>query len=359
MEATLAGSSFSLDDEAKESVETFYNTEADEEWDGYVTSQPGFTAQFETQVREEQGHVPVTRDRFAFLKYADLSRYTNLFCVTVDDVLGRVLRACIPYRGLLDPPPPPPPPASPLSPEPRSESDLEADAEELDENVETLTVQCHLEQAPTAPVTSVESRKPFNDKEDLYGPFWLSTTLILTIAVASNLSALVRSVTSQQDPLRGHLSTLSAIDFRNMVHAASLIYTYIVVASVGIAAAKRYVSDSSVSTVPYTVCVYGYATAPLIPAVWICAVGDNALSWFALFVAAALSAWTIIRNLWPDTRLFPFGRNPEFDDRMESAQGYGAPVGGVRGTRPPQWWLKCAAALTHILAGLLLKLRFF
>jgi Yip1 domain len=360
MEAALAGSSFSLDDETKESVETFYNTEAGDEWDGYVTSQAGFSSQFETAVCEEQqGHVPVATDRLSFLKYTDLSRYTNLFSVTVDDVLGRVLRACIPYRGLLDPPPPPLEPVSPLSPEHRSESDLEADTEEFDENVEHLTVQRPLERQPTAQVTSVESQKPFNNKEDLYGPFWLSTTLILSIAVASNLSALVRSVTSQQDPVRGHLSTLSAIDFRNMVHAASWIYTYIIAASVGIAAAKRYISDSSVSTVVYTVCVYGYATAPLIPAVWICAVGDNALSWFALSVVAALSAWTIVRNLWPGTGLFPFGRNPGVGDPIDGAQSLGAPVGGALAGRPPQWWLKCATAFTHVLAGLLLKIRFF
>jgi hypothetical protein len=217
----------------------------------------------------------------------------------------------------------------------------------------------HQEQSQVRQVTSVESQKPFNEMEDLYGPFWLSTTLILTIAVASNMSALLRSIALREDALRGQISTLSAIDFRNLVHAASFIYTYLVISSVAVATLKRYISDSAVSTVARVICVYGYATSPLIPAVLVCALGDNILSWSVLLLAGILSAWTVVLNLWPGTVLSPFVQIQDLDDAVASGPGYGASARTASFTGASQIRLKWGAALAHIFGVMILKLRFF
>jgi hypothetical protein len=52
--------------------------------------------------------VPIAEDNGVVdraCRYADIRRYTSLFAVDTFDVAGRAFRACVPLRGLLEPPP--------------------------------------------------------------------------------------------------------------------------------------------------------------------------------------------------------------------------------------------------------------
>jgi hypothetical protein len=99
------GSTFSLGDETADDTERFFT-------DIPGTSR-GMVAKFEVDESDvaftfaSPGIVPVAEDIGVVdraCQYADIRRYTSLFAVDTFDVAGRAFRACVPLRGLLEPP---------------------------------------------------------------------------------------------------------------------------------------------------------------------------------------------------------------------------------------------------------------
>lgn len=352
-------SSFTLDDEAADS---FY-----ESGNGTYLSQTAKTAgpavnnsggieQFEVD------NSAVSSLAYKAYEYTDASRYTSLFDVNVSDVTGRICRASFPFLlgGILSPPPAPKP-----APHPPVLEESTGHSEELGEILsdgedELLPVPAA---SPEAVVTSVESCLPFNDKPDLYGPVWLSFTLIIAVSAGANAYAVLQSILRGHDPLSA--SRLSGTDFYNFATAASYVWTFLAFSCTAVVVLKRYLKDPESCTTAKVVCVYGYSLAPLVPAVLLCAL-SNSLCWVSLGISACISATTVLINLWPKTSFMPaFLRMQEADTRENEgsevpAASYGSPsvTDGWFG-RSPVFWLRFGVVWCHMLAGFILKLRFF
>jgi hypothetical protein len=342
-------SSFSLDDSA---ADRFYSGGDN----AYATAQRG------TEVERLDVDESGVRTGFAAraLEHADVSRYTTLFQVTGSDVVGRVVRASLPYRRILEPPPSPPAlPTTRRTVEEDSGADERSDEEHaVEDNQEVASPfsPSSSTRDDARPVTSVESAKPFNTNPDLYGATWVPVTLILATSMGSTCVALLRSVVSRQDVFHG--ARLSSLDFTVLVTAAAGVTSFIAAASICVLTLKRYVNDGEDVSLPLVLCVYGYSMAPLIPAVLLSPVLSASPSSLVLCVAVVLSTVTVLRNLWPNTEFVPDFLRARGAEDGESA-GQANAVGRQQHQRSPLWWLRFGVAAAHLLAGLALKVRFF
>lgn len=249
--ANMAASSFSLDDEA---ADQFF-TESP-----YQEPVPRLSS-FQQSSPVEQFEVDDSQTSYVAraYAYADLRRYTNLFEVSAADVYSRCLRASFPYCGLFVPPPSP------------DQSSAEESDSSSDEDEEAGWGQSEFEgggdstQLRNLPPTqasrasnlqSMASPEPFNTEPDLYGATWVPVTLILATSMGSNAYEMIRSVISGQDAYHG--TRLAALDFSGLVSAASGVAGFVSSSSIAVYLLKPYLGDPETVSLAYTFCVYGY-----------------------------------------------------------------------------------------------------
>eukprot|EP00760_Papus_ankaliazontas_P008205 PhM_4_TR13698/c0_g1_i1/m.22932 len=165
-----------------------------------------------------------------------------------------------------------------------------------------------------------------NRPADLYGPFWIATTLWISLAVVSNLLDRIgfesrKKVENEE----------WAYDFTKAVVAASLIYAYVAFLPMlfWFVAKMKNIVVSPLDVV----CVYGYSFLYLILGTVICAVPSVVLQMVVCLVATCGSAAYILLNIWAVLR-----------------NGFDRP-----------WFVAVVAtvALTHIALATTLKFYFF
>eukprot|EP01035_Chromulina_nebulosa_P017761 gene17761-23361_t len=127
-----------------------------------------------------------------------------------------------------------------------------------------------------------------SEKPDAYGPFWISTTLVFTLAVTSHMRGWLSSWMS---------GTTWVYDFQSIISASSLIYGFAsFVPFLVWIILKQY--DGNVKLITM-ICVYGYSLFMFIPASLLCLFPSEVVSWLILLVTAGLSSLFILRSLGP------------------------------------------------------------
>jgi len=155
-------------------------------------------------------------------------------------------------------------------------------------DVDTADVASRL----TAAVIFCKSEQNFlsfiGDRPDAYGPFWISTTLVFTLAVASHLNGFLSSW------MKGGSWVY---DFQSVLTASSLVYSYAFFAPLAIwFVFKQFEKNLKFVSV---LSLYGYSLTVMIPAVLLCLVPSELFCWVALFVAAVISTLFLLRSLGP------------------------------------------------------------
>lgn len=290
-----------------------------------VTNERGENSKGPTSTAARTGEA-VSRYLEELWKRLSPTQYDVYFQLTAGDFFGRICRAFIPRRRLLERPPPP-----------ARASTTEAS----DEDDDVVT---------DVPETSVASERPFNDSVDLYGPLWLTATLVLSIAVGANaLEALrVLSGRSTRD-----LSALSALDFRHLTQASALVYTYSFGGAAATVVAKRYYGDPVNAGFMHAMFVYGYAATPLVPAVLLCAIPHPSAHWLILAVATCTSSWFLYVNLWQRPRVASLE-----DKDSDAYYSYGPDVQEEPAPSNVRW-MQGACIVVNVLYVVILKWKFF
>lgn len=158
-----------------------------------------------------------------------------------------------------------------------------------------------------------------NGLPDLYGAVWVTTTLVLSLSMASAASAFFRGVFRQQE-VTG--LTHGGVDVRVLASAAGLVYPYVFLAPLVWHAVRCLVpsgggggggalpldggpraggglvdgEEEGRPGVTVGVCVYGYSMTPVVIAAWVCTVPVRAVQLGAMGAAFALSAWFVMFN---------------------------------------------------------------
>ncbi|KAI5099321.1 protein YIPF1, partial [Silurus meridionalis] len=156
-------------------------------------------------------------------------------------------------------------------------------------------------------------RLHIRNNPDLYGPFWICTTLVFAIGVSGNMSSFLVN--------RGQAKYKYVPEFWKVTMAATAIYSYAWLVPLVLWGFLTWRSRKISSTTYYSfleiVCVYGYSLSIYIPAVVrnnhfflfffsfflflynICSV---ALWWSSIVVALCLSCSVLVLTFWPVVR---------------------------------------------------------
>lgn len=164
------------------------------------------------------------------------------------------------------------------------------------------------------------------DKGDLYGPIWVTTTLIFVTAMAGNIVDWKNSYGQDSaDAWR--------YDFNKVTLAATVIYSYIGVVPVLLWGVLKYFNSTG-NTPPSLLdilTVYGYSLFVYIPVAIVCIfpwIGSS-IDWVAIGIAMLMSGTVLVINFW------------------KAAQ------------ETKKKWILAAIAICHIGLSVALKLYFF
>ncbi|KAK4211686.1 hypothetical protein QBC37DRAFT_426417 [Rhypophila decipiens] len=123
---------------------------------------------------------------------------------------------------------------------------------------------------------------------DLYGPFWIATTVVMILFLGGTIDN-YRAVAGSGD---------FAYDFKLLSGAAGLIYGYTFVIPVILYLALRYFGSESANLLECWA-LYGYANLIWIPVALISWSPISILNWTFVGVGFGLSVFFLLRNLYP------------------------------------------------------------
>lgn len=135
-------------------------------------------------------------------------------------------------------------------------------------------------------------RRPFLDvldgNPDLYGPFWIATTVVFILFLAGYISQYLGKNGGADSPY----------DFRLLSGAAGLIYGYTFVIPVALFGVLKWFGSEGANVMECWA-LYGYANLIWVPVALISWSTLDLLNW--IFVAAGYgwSGLFLVRNLWP------------------------------------------------------------
>ncbi|GJN92862.1 hypothetical protein Rhopal_005902-T1 [Rhodotorula paludigena] len=125
---------------------------------------------------------------------------------------------------------------------------------------------------------------------DLYGPFWVPTTLIFSLFLTSSLYS---SVTAYLDDLE------YTYDFTRLGAASSVVYTYCLGLPILVWAAIKYWAGATERSPVEIISLYGYSSTVWIVAAWLSLIPVGPLRLAVAFAATLLSLAFLVRNLYP------------------------------------------------------------
>eukprot|EP00585_Thalassiosira_rotula_P005921 CAMPEP_0196133614 /NCGR_PEP_ID=MMETSP0910-20130528/2766_1 /TAXON_ID=49265 /ORGANISM="Thalassiosira rotula, Strain GSO102" /LENGTH=401 /DNA_ID=CAMNT_0041393357 /DNA_START=59 /DNA_END=1261 /DNA_ORIENTATION=+ len=141
---------------------------------------------------------------------------------------------------------------------------------------------------------------------DLYGPIWITLTLVFFVAVTSNMSLYIHHHRKTKKSIVDEGGTAAEeqwdYDINQLLHATWILYSF----SIGLPSVVYFVfrlmgvgnngGNGGLGLVEL-VCLYGYSLVPYLPAVFLCIVPASWLQWLFLAVATTFSGMLVLRNL--------------------------------------------------------------
>lgn len=129
-----------------------------------------------------------------------------------------------------------------------------------------------------------------DEKVDLYAPFWITTSLIVLLAAAGNLSSYLAFTPTETTPFW-------AYDFNTVSFLASLLYSWLSIAPVCLWFGLRRIASSERSLAEL-IALAGYSLLYFVPTAVLLVPAISWLRWSALAGCWVLSAVFLARNVW-------------------------------------------------------------
>jgi len=138
---------------------------------------------------------------------------------------------------------------------------------------------------------------------DLYGPFWVATTLIFAMAITGNLASYLAFVPKMTD--NGKMGRWQ-YDFTQLTVAGSVIYSYVTLLPLLFWLLLRYYEASK--KLADVLCIYGYTMAIFVPISVLCVLPSNLLRWLLVLLGGAISSIFLLSNFHAHLAdCFPYG----------------------------------------------------
>lgn len=162
-------------------------------------------------------------------------------------------------------------------------------------NVETVEVVSRIQRS-LFPIKG-DFLDSIHTNPDLYGPFWVVTTLVFLISVCGNVSGKISSYMSAAE-----LNTAS--EFEKISVATSVLYTYHTLGPLLVWGYTRWRMETVDLSLLELVCLVGYANTIYIPVAMVCTIPSLVVGWISVSLGFVVSTSVIIRSLWPVTRRY-------------------------------------------------------
>ena len=134
---------------------------------------------------------------------------------------------------------------------------------------------------------------------DLYGPFWISTTLIFTMAMTGNLASFISFQPTVAQPKWTY-------NFNQLTLAGSVVYSYVTLLPLLFWLLLRYYEASK--KLVDVICIYGYTLSAFVPISILCVIPNNFLRWLLVLAGGAVSAVFLLSNFHSHLAdCFPYG----------------------------------------------------
>lgn len=141
---------------------------------------------------------------------------------------------------------------------------------------------------------------------DLYGPVWVTTTLVLALSMGAKLAEFLANVFRKKETT-SLTPSLSTLEFSRLWHAASVLYFYVFIFPLILMLfqclfAKRSLVQNSVRAHPIvgTIMVYGYSMTPVVVAALVATIPIEMVQIVSIGIAFCIGALVIMLNLWRD-----------------------------------------------------------
>lgn len=133
-----------------------------------------------------------------------------------------------------------------------------------------------------------------NRNPDLYGPLWISSTVVFMLAATGNFADWLTSASQ-----RGMAAALAdhslTYDFTKVTFGATIVYGYASLVPLLVFFALRY-AGARTSLVDL-LCLYGYSLFIYVPASILCIPPSSVVQWIFVALAAAASTTFVVRSL--------------------------------------------------------------
>jgi len=130
-------------------------------------------------------------------------------------------------------------------------------------------------------------------KPDLYGPFWISVTLIFSVAIAGNVASYFQMTKDSH----WHY------DFHKVTVSAAVVFLYVTLVPSGIFAilwsGNTSTEASAKPSFILLLCIFGYSLLPLIPASLLWLIQISMLQWALVLLCFIMSGGLLAFALWP------------------------------------------------------------
>jgi len=126
-------------------------------------------------------------------------------------------------------------------------------------------------------------------KPDLYGPFWISTTLVFLMAVTGNFANYLNFLPTDKNVVWKY-------DFEKVTLAATMFYSMTSIIPIAVWLALRRVGVSLFVT--ELISLYGYSFAIYVPASIVCVAPIELVRWITVGVCFCSSSLFLVRNVW-------------------------------------------------------------
>lgn len=136
--------------------------------------------------------------------------------------------------------------------------------------------------------------KHIRPNPDLYGPIWVSLTLVVTTSVSSNVASYLETAGQSKD--------FWHTDYTRVSFASTAIMVYMFLVPLVLWAVLKYRKVESRYSLLETLCLYGYSLAVYVPISILWAVHLTWLRWTLVVVGASLSGCVLVTTLWPSFR---------------------------------------------------------
>jgi len=126
---------------------------------------------------------------------------------------------------------------------------------------------------------------------DLYGPFWIVTTLVVILAITGNFASYIHFLPSETQIQWRY-------DFEKVTIAASVFYTMISVIPLLVYLAMRRIGVSGGHFwITHVISLYGYSFFSYVPAAVLCITPLETVRWVAISLCFVISTFFLARNL--------------------------------------------------------------